>query len=433
MLLMAAGLGFTSCSPEEDDLFGASAAQRLNKSVSYYHNLLQSSEHGWAMEYFVEPEMEMGGYVYTAKFDVDNVSLSSEMPFESEEGEDVEPGSLHDSKYSVKAEQGVILTFDTYNPIFHVFSEPQGNNNTAGLGGDYEFVFMKASANEDTIYLRGKKYDTEVRLVRLQEAHDVYISSVLAKENIVNSASYRKMTVDGKDYPVSFTSDNTLSLTNVDTGKDTLVAYVYTDKGLRFYQPVTINGRQYQDFVLDMETMNLTSVDGTAVVPLPSVFEQIAQPSSPWLFQANATAHDMSDGLYTLFWAANSFSTSYRFQHASLGLPTQDADIKKGFDHVISFYWSYQFMTYNIANYANYGVKLSLDDEAASIYSITGLGEGYLYSGGKKTKVDPFIAALLAASPYKVTFNPEPVKSEITFTSVADNTVWFTLRHDPLQ
>lgn len=40
-------VGFASCSHEEDDLFGESAAQRLNKSVDKYQKLLTSSENGW--------------------------------------------------------------------------------------------------------------------------------------------------------------------------------------------------------------------------------------------------------------------------------------------------------------------------------------------------------------------------------------------------
>jgi hypothetical protein len=44
-------VGFASCSHEEDDLFGESAAQRLNKSVDKYQKLLTSSENGWVMEF----------------------------------------------------------------------------------------------------------------------------------------------------------------------------------------------------------------------------------------------------------------------------------------------------------------------------------------------------------------------------------------------
>lgn len=51
VMTLVMAIGVSSCTHEEDDLFGESAAQRLNKSVEKYQNLLTSSENGWVMEF----------------------------------------------------------------------------------------------------------------------------------------------------------------------------------------------------------------------------------------------------------------------------------------------------------------------------------------------------------------------------------------------
>ena len=123
-------VGFASCSHEEDDLFGESAAQRLNKSVDKYQKLLTSSENGWVME-FLPSDGSYGGFIYTAKFGDEDVSMASDLSLSSDT-EKWPAGTVLSSKYSVKAEQGVILTFDTYNLLFHFFSEPQGSSDVDG-------------------------------------------------------------------------------------------------------------------------------------------------------------------------------------------------------------------------------------------------------------------------------------------------------------
>jgi hypothetical protein len=58
------------------------------------------------------------------------------------------------STWAVKSDYGPILTFDTYNDVFHAFSDPQENG--AGLLGDYEFLILKATP--DLVLLKGKKH-----------------------------------------------------------------------------------------------------------------------------------------------------------------------------------------------------------------------------------------------------------------------------------
>lgn len=68
------------------------------------------------------------------------------------------------STYDFVQDMSVVLTFDTYNEIFHEFSSPQTDG--VGHGGDYEFQMKGMSADKDTIYVMGKKSGIDMRLVR---------------------------------------------------------------------------------------------------------------------------------------------------------------------------------------------------------------------------------------------------------------------------
>jgi hypothetical protein len=58
------------------------------------------------------------------------------------------------STWAVKSDYGPILTFDTYNDVFHAFSDPKDDG--AGLLGDYEFLILKATP--ELVILKGKKH-----------------------------------------------------------------------------------------------------------------------------------------------------------------------------------------------------------------------------------------------------------------------------------
>ena len=72
------------------------------------------------------------------KFDGKQVEMASETGAES-----YKPGTIITSLYQVKSEQSTMLTFDSYNPLIHMFSGPLGLN--MNVGGDYEFIIMSAT------------------------------------------------------------------------------------------------------------------------------------------------------------------------------------------------------------------------------------------------------------------------------------------------
>ena len=142
---------FAACSRDEKSLFDKPAAQRAQEAVTSAFDVLSSNEAGWEMAYFPNLETSAKGYNMVLKFNKNgNVSVTAKNQATTMNKIQTDTAST----WAVKSDYGPILTFDTYNDVFHAFSDPQENG--AGLLGDYEFLILKATP--DLVLLKGKKH-----------------------------------------------------------------------------------------------------------------------------------------------------------------------------------------------------------------------------------------------------------------------------------
>jgi len=142
---------FAACSRDEKSLFEKPAAQRAQEAVTNAFDVLSSNEAGWEMAYFPNLETSAKGYNMVLKFNKNgNVSVTAKNQATTMNKIQTDTAST----WAVKSDYGPILTFDTYNDVFHAFSDPQ--NDGAGLLGDYEFLILKATP--DLVLLKGKKH-----------------------------------------------------------------------------------------------------------------------------------------------------------------------------------------------------------------------------------------------------------------------------------
>lgn len=170
MSLFLAGTAFTACTNEEDDIFEASPADRLNQAIEDYTDILCAVPNGWVMQYFTN-EREPG-YIYLMKFDK-NTSVKIA-------GNNKWIGNTYKeetSMFEIITDNGPVLTFNTFNDVFHVFSDPDDvpdtevdNEQGYGHKGDYEFIVMEAKS--DYIRLKGKKYSKIIEMRPLEEGKD---------------------------------------------------------------------------------------------------------------------------------------------------------------------------------------------------------------------------------------------------------------------
>ena len=142
---------FAACSRDEESLFDKPAAIRAQEAIDNAFDVLTSAENGWEMAYFPNLEASAKGYNMVLKFSKNgNVSVTAKNMATT--GNKIQTDTA--STWAVKSDYGPILTFDTYNDVFHAFSDPKDNG--AGLLGDYEFLILKATP--ELVLLKGKKH-----------------------------------------------------------------------------------------------------------------------------------------------------------------------------------------------------------------------------------------------------------------------------------
>lgn len=142
---------FAACSRDEESLFDKPAAIRAQEAIENAFNVFTSAENGWEMAYFPNLEASAKGYNMVVKFNKNgNVSVTAKNSATTMNKIMTDTAST----WAVKSDYGPILTFDTYNDVFHAFSDPKGDG--AGLLGDYEFLILKATS--ELVLLKGKKH-----------------------------------------------------------------------------------------------------------------------------------------------------------------------------------------------------------------------------------------------------------------------------------
>ena len=142
---------FAACSRDEESLFDKSAAERAREAVESAFDVLTSAENGWEMAYFPNLEADAKGYNMVVKFNANgNVSVTAKNSTTT--GGKIQTDTA--STWVVRSDYGPLLSFDTYNDVFHAWSDPRQDG--AGLLGDYEFLIL--SATPELVLLKGKKH-----------------------------------------------------------------------------------------------------------------------------------------------------------------------------------------------------------------------------------------------------------------------------------
>ena len=229
--------------------------------------------------------------------------MTSELSLNSSSGDKWPAGTVVTSYYRVISEQSALLTFDTYNLLFHFFSEPRGSSDVDGYASDYEFVFMEVS--EDRIVLKGKKYGNKMVMTKLTESAGSYMQKVLDMQEKMAAVPRMKMVVGGKEYTVSMVG-KLLSYTDMkeDSSLENIdMAYIYTPDGINLYEPLTVNGITFQRLVYDDATGAIKATDADVSFPYPTALEQFCGTTSQWYlsFDIAAGTGDMDKELMDLF------------------------------------------------------------------------------------------------------------------------------------
>ena len=268
-----------SCTFEEANIFPESAAIRLENAQKEYNDILCAASNGWVMEYF--PTDTTKGVTLLMKF---NSSKSVMIAAKSALTSNVY--TKDSSLFEIITDNGPVLTFNTYNKVFHIYSNPQdpaGGSylNGIGLGGDYEFIVL--SADENQVKLKGKKRGTYIYLNRLADNQlwpDYFTKIEAMNTTIFDNAPNNLYLVSGLDTVVAYFG-STQKFQIAKFNEDPIVngethSFIVTPTGIRFHTPYIFNEKSLQTFTLsdNLQQLKCTDPDNTAYFtgPMPGNF-----------------------------------------------------------------------------------------------------------------------------------------------------------------
>lgn len=288
----------TSCKNEVEDIFDDSAANRIENALVEYSDVLTSAPNGWVMQYFANGDEP--GASFVMKFSTDgsvniaSANYSNNYQLQQET-----------SLFEMIADNGPVLTFNTYNNVFHVFSDPGIDPEAVGIGhgGDYEFMVMKAQA--DTVILRGKKTSITALLLPLKdgETAEQYFDNLIANRDAMFNSKFSTLVLhsEGQNYELSDCSSGLISV--VPEGGDPVTdtkyyPYVLTEKGFRFisawegYGPGNTEGQSFSEFAFDESGKLLCLDDNASYISCAALSSYVGVSTHSWNIDAESLTGD---------------------------------------------------------------------------------------------------------------------------------------------
>lgn len=320
-MILGAAVMFTACAGEEEDLFDKSAAERLNEMKSIYSARLEAQPAGWAMQYY--PTAEGDGYLILADFNADHsVKVAMRNPYT--DNKYAESRSVWD----VITDNGPVLSFNTYNDLLHIFSDPDdfwGGELGTGIGGDYEFVIVDAPEDASYMMLKGKKRGTYTLLTPLEEGTDfeTYFEDVINYQNAYFASSapnqlYLRKHVGDPDAERTYTFDVNNAAGNIRAmitleGLDAITygnlhSFIVTKRGgkyyIRFKDDVSVgDGEIVREMVYDeANDQFVDTAEGTVVLcssAAPEFLQESWEGGHAWTIQKKNNTSEKYNELMT--------------------------------------------------------------------------------------------------------------------------------------
>ena len=196
--ICAAIVVLTSCKFEQDDYFEESAALRITHLNNQIKEQLvkqgEDGKHGWVIQYFVAgtDDYNFEGFNILARFYAgDKVTLAGNHRFLR--GGNANKYTEDDSCFDILAEEGPVLSFNTWNDILTVLEDPvnpaaaPGNvvSDGEGMNGDHNLVLV--SQEDNCITFRGERHGANIRLIPCDRPWTEYMDAVSKTKSDITS------------------------------------------------------------------------------------------------------------------------------------------------------------------------------------------------------------------------------------------------------
>ncbi|MDO4879864.1 MAG: DUF4302 domain-containing protein [Capnocytophaga sp.] len=385
---------FVACSQKEDPVYEQSYVERTNATITEYSKILEEASNGWLLTLYPGLEQHYGGYNFIVSFAEGKITAVSEVNT-----------TEATSDYSLIFNEKVILSFDTFNQVLHHFVEPSYLF-PHGKEGDNQFEIQ--SYENEVFTLKGKRSYNTMTLSKFTGDKATFLSKMQARSQQMKSVGITPITLNGKQ--ISLVLHPTLRQLTISEGDTSYQeAFIYTDNGIKLYEPIEIEGTTFSEFHISEDNQTLSTADGTLSTAL----------------------------VYTLPF---DFNTRY----LTLNLSADNCSANSKFSEL---YEQYRNFTYNRASYTTQprisfgyrnetGVTFSLYQGGTARYTLD-----FLPVAGQANQVNvvegmrslnwnaasnlyPIIDAFVQNAPYEVTdINGDG--SQYRLTSVKDDTITF--------
>lgn len=349
LLMALPTLLLTSCLKDQEDIFSDSASARAEKYLANAKKVLTSAENGWVLNYYPDRNQSYGGYAFTLKFNDQTVEVGAEIA--------VDVTETIESSYILNNEDGPVLTFDTYNAFMHYFSTPHGSSGAGGYqayDGDFIFIIMDISEDENTITLKGNRSGNIMYMHRLTTPADEYLQKLVELENMMPT-SYNY--TDGSDFITVSLSGGTARF-NIGEEETEEVAYIYTLDGVEFYEPITVK-EQTMTGIQYIENAEQVPALGNSTVMLNVVY-----------LPANEIF--LNNDWYIAYSMLGSYAQPY-FDKAKAGSDSEGEEISiMALTVLYSGYVNLYFMSGPYAGALGFDYELEGDDQITLTYNAAG-------------------------------------------------------------
>nr|WP_314994853.1 DUF4302 domain-containing protein [uncultured Capnocytophaga sp.] len=271
-----------SCSYKEEDAFEQKPANRTNNTLETYKNTLEGDTY-WQLSYFPKvsrsflklPRMDhsIGGYNIFLKFKDGKVSASAEFMPNNDE---------YTTYFSYQNTEAITLSFDTYSDVLHHFRRTSGQFPNA-RGGDIELEILEPI--NDGYSILGRSSATKMTLTKFTGNRQEYLNKVRANTETLKGKGLNTTQIGGKAVTmVLFPSYRQIAFSYDD--QNVQQAFIVTDKGLKFYEPVTVNGVTLDELYINEAKTALTTPDNALTITFQAAPIQItATPMKIWFDQ----------------------------------------------------------------------------------------------------------------------------------------------------
>ncbi len=252
---------FMSCVDNDDNIFEETVDVRMQKNKEEFFKHLTQGK--WVIDFFPGTYKGYGGTAIHAEFFKNyKVNLHSER------------GAGKDgTSYDIISRSGSLLSFNEYNEGIHWFAEPNGYKPEGKFGvTDYEFIYQKKEG--DILYTKGIKSLFTYRFVKTELTYEEYFAKQKEIKDLFETKQAVRFTVNGKSIKFKMKESTGSTFTYYDPDeKDKKkqkkrTAFVFTDKGVRFFKPFTLNGVEIFELFLNKEKSIFENKEKTVKIEL---------------------------------------------------------------------------------------------------------------------------------------------------------------------